>query len=323
VLARCNSLWRTRNHLINAGPLALAIGDLAAASRAVLELARVPDAGDTLLASWQGQLNGRLALARERPGQALIAFRRALALSRRGGLWDSEHLALIGIGRSAERLGRVAAALAAYAAAERMMGPLLAGIPLGEGQAAFMHERQAASERLLELLVQRGEPEAALAIGRRARARVLRALSQPARMEHMTPALRARWEAAIARYHALRSELERTRAGEWRLPGDRRAAAGLQLDAQRERALGALDQAHALLTGERAQRDEPLARATAEEPLLALFPLATSTPTWFAAATTSRSARHLRAQRRRLSLRRRLLCSRPQDMRAASPAFGR
>jgi tetratricopeptide (TPR) repeat protein len=248
-LAACASPWRTRNHAINRGLLALQLGERDAAAAALATIDHLQGGQDAPLSTWALELRGRVALALRRPKDALVAFQHALALSQRAGLWDNEHLAQVGIGRSFEALGRVQPAIDAYSAADTLMGRLLGSIPLGEGQAGFLHEREAGTEQLVALLVQRGKPEQALAVARRARARVMQSVSHAARLERMDAGTRARFEAAIARYRSERARIEHEQAEAWKLPADRLAASQAAFARQHTAALEALDAAHALLQG--------------------------------------------------------------------------
>jgi hypothetical protein len=270
-LTACASPWRARNHAINRGLLAVQWDDRSTAEGALEALDHLQGGQDALLSTWELELRGRYALAEHRPKNALAAFQRALMLSQRAGLWDNEHLAQVGIGRSFEALGRVQPAIDAYSAADALMGRLLGSIPLGEGQAGFLHEREAGTEQLVALLVQRGKPEQALAVARRARARVIQSVSHATRLEHLDAATRAQFEAAIARYRSLRAQIEREQAEAWKLPADRLAASQAAFARQHAAALEALDAAHALVQGGAVQAATRPELGTGEA-LLAYFP---------------------------------------------------
>jgi hypothetical protein len=274
-LLQCSSPRRHRNHLINAGLLAL---QQDAAPQAVLALAELDqmqegqEGKDALLVTWEFELRGRVALAMHHADQALAAFQRALVLSQRAGLWNNEHLAQLGIARSQQQLEKPRAAVAAYLAADRLLDALLGSIPLGEGQAGFLHERETGTQQLIALLVQIGEPAQALDAARRARARVIRSVSHPARLQRMDAATRARWEAAITRYQVQRAALERAEAEAWKLPVDRLAKSQASFAVGRQHALEALDEAHALLQDGALDAAQRLAAPEPEEALLAYFP---------------------------------------------------
>jgi tetratricopeptide (TPR) repeat protein len=270
-LQRCKSPWRERNHQINAGLLALQQADVATATAAVRRLAALEGGEDALLRTWQAELRGRVELARGRAAPALEAFHEARELAERAALWDSEHLAWAGIGRALERLGRRDRAIDAYQAADRTMDRLLAGIPLGEGQAGFLREREAAAQRMIALLVERGRPAEALARARHARSRLLQSLSHALRLSRLSPEARARWESAIRRYRTLRDALERAQADSWQLPADRLTASRAELERTRSEALVALDHAHALLA-DGSTHAAPTLELPANAVLLAYFP---------------------------------------------------
>ena len=271
-LAQCSSPRRRRNHLINAGLLALQQHAVPEAVQALAELDQMPEGKDALLVTWEFELRARVALATRHADQALAGFQRALVLSQRAGLWNNEHLAQLGIARSQEQLKNPRAAVAAYLAADKLLDALLGSIPLGEGQAGFLHEREAGTQQLIALLVQIGEPAQALDAARRARARVIRSVSHPARLRRMDAATRARWEAAITRYQVQRAALERAEAEAWKLPLDRLAKSQASFAVERQRALEALDAAHALLQDGALDASQHLAAPDPEEALLAYFP---------------------------------------------------
>jgi tetratricopeptide (TPR) repeat protein len=274
-LEGCASRRRRRNHVINAGLFALQQGDTEALRAALAELDALRGGDDALLATWAFELRGRAALAAGQPNDALAAFRRALALSQRSGFWDNEHLAQVGIGRSFEALRKPRDAIAAYAAAEALMDRFLSSVPLGEGQAGFLHERESGTRRLIALLVDVGQPAQALDVARRARARVIAELAHPTRLEQLDAAARARWESAVVRYRTQRAALEREQAEAWKLPADRLAQSQATWIEARRAALAALEEANALLRDGDASRAEApaLARPGPREVLLSYFPI--------------------------------------------------
>ncbi len=269
-LEACRDGWRRRNHLINGGLLALSAGDLQGAREALEAIASLEDHKDIQLRVWEFELGGRVALAEQAPRRALVAFEAARALSQRAGLWDSEQLAELGIGRSLERLGRLAAAAEAYGAADRLLDKLLDGVPFGEGLGGFVHEREAATQALVTLWTRMAQPARALELARRGRARVIRSLARTSWIAAMDASTRARWEEAIAHYRAERAALERAELDSWQLPADRLPVFRAELAERRRALLASFDRARALLSGG-APPERPLSAPSPHEPLFALF----------------------------------------------------
>jgi cellulose synthase operon protein C len=273
-LLTCHSEWRVRNHFINVGLLAAIQADAARSSQALQSLAVLPPTHDVSLSAWELELRGRVALLQHEPKAALQHFSLALAQSQRAGLWDNEHLAQLGIGRSQEALGKGQRALDAYAAADELLDRLLGAVPLSEGEAGFLRERESGTRQRIALLVALKRPADAFDVARRARARVLESVAYPSRLARLTPVDRARFEAALARFHGERSQLEKDAANAWSLPQDELAAANEALAQHRAAAFAALDDAHAILQGGRATQQRILPSPPAGTALLGHYPVA-------------------------------------------------
>jgi hypothetical protein len=272
LLGDCSNPWHQRNHRVNAGLLAFHANDLAGARAALDALTRLQGGDDIALRAWELELRGRLALAERRGDDARDAFERELVLGRSAGLWDNEHLAALGLGQSLELLADVTGAEAAYVHAEDLVGRLFVGIPLDEGLHGFLQERELGAQRLVALLVRAHKPREALAVARRARARLLRALSYASRLEALSAEDRRRWERAVAHYRQERSSLEQHKAESWTLAEDQLAPFERELAERQRTTLEALDGVHEVL-----QKASPGVHELGEEshhvPTWTLFPL--------------------------------------------------
>ncbi len=133
-------------HAVAAGNLAFAAllegrpedaaRDLAEARRAVPE----PPLSESFF--WL-DLDGRVALARRQPARALAIYDEMEQRAGAALLPEHEWSALVGRGAAYEQLGRVSDALAAYERAEEKLDDASLSIPIGEGRARFLVEREA------------------------------------------------------------------------------------------------------------------------------------------------------------------------------------
>ncbi|HEX9670360.1 MAG TPA: CHAT domain-containing protein [Thermoanaerobaculia bacterium] len=250
----------------------LQTGEVDAARRWLAEARRLlPQPGAKLLL-WQEDLEARLLLATGEARSALAVYGR-LAERARGtespeAAWRAAH----GQARAHEALGEVPRALAAHAAAEELLARASLLVPMHEGRATFMAQREGATRRHLDLLLRAGRNAEALAVARRARSRTLRDLRLAVRLGSLPPVERAVWDRGMAAHLAAREELDRMAAESWRLPGGE-ARRALEQSGRRMHALrGDLEALLARLDPRAAGSGEPPPLA-AGELLLAYHPL--------------------------------------------------
>lgn len=245
--SRCPDQARTAVVRLNLAIVALKLGQVSVALEHLEAAAAQEPARSTWFQVWLSDLRGRAALARGAPEDALRAFERAARLAEGGLDAAARWRAALGRGRAQQALGQPEAAIAAFEHAEQILLDEALGVPADAGRGAFVGEREASAEALVELLVGVGRAEQAMQVARRARARVLLTLRRAHQIEGMTAAQRARWEGGIARWRTARAALEQAAEGDWRLSGvdleaarHARARSEAQVRAHLEEALSAL-----------------------------------------------------------------------------------
>ena len=169
---------------------------------------------------WAWDIEGRLELARGRRRSALEAYRRLATAARETrspeALWRSE----VGRARALEDLGETRAALEAYAEAEALLDRQALLVPMHWGRGSFVTQRQGATLRYLDRLLQEGEVETALAVSRRSRSRLLRSFRGSARVASLPADEHSGWYRAIEGYLSQRAEVDELAATYWRLSGE-------------------------------------------------------------------------------------------------------
>lgn len=272
LFAQCNKPWYRRSHLANRGLLALAEGDLADAERAAAALRRAGVTSDATSHAAELDFLARLELAKGHPQAARQAFGRARAFAVNAGLWDQELRAGVGEARAYELLAKKELAVESYLLNEQRVGAMMDGLPFGEGLAGFVREREAATRRLIKLLVDLERPGQALRVARTARARTIDSLSLATRISSLNEQEQERWDQAIAEYHARRAELEHAESESWQLPADRLPSARAQFSSRQKALLASLDSLRAVLAPAHA-RMPSFAPGSPARPLLGLFPV--------------------------------------------------
>lgn len=216
--ATCADPHRVANALVN-GALARLLGNDATGALELLTRSRKsvdePSAAVTLY--WL-EVEGRAELARGDARRALAVFERERALAESLHAEPMRWRAELGVADARERLGDVRAALEAYRRAEDAVAGSSLWIPLGEGRASFLAERDEATARHVRLLRRERRDDDALAVLRRARLGVLGPLEWARSLARLEPASRARWEVAVGAYRQERATLEGEAAREWSLP---------------------------------------------------------------------------------------------------------
>lgn len=246
-----NSLGATEWRLGRAGAARALYGQARELARRIGD--RSTEAYARVNLGWLDEVEGRT-------DAAVAHHRAALATFREGGDPRGETSALFGLARAERRRGDLAAARvgveAALAGIERLGG----GVADVEARSAFLADRHGYYEFLVDLLIEMGEPAAALQASERGRARVLLELLRLGRANltaGVAPELLAREREVAARLEAVALErLRRTTAG-------RPAAAAVAA------ALPALTEELAEVRGRiRAQNPSYAALAAAEAPTL-------------------------------------------------------
>lgn len=212
----CRGALRRANLLAEQAELALATGDAA--------LARTSIDGALLASPPPGlrieldDARGRAALASgDRPG-ARVAFEEARSRSSELGHLEGVWSALLGLARVALTDGDAKEAERHLLGAEAALDALADRLPalLGHGSLATAH-LEGTRLLLAAVLVTPGRAGEALAIVRHARRRGLRTLHHRLTVSAMSPATRARWEAAAGAYLAVRARLEEEAEQDWSL----------------------------------------------------------------------------------------------------------
>ncbi len=193
-------------------------------SRSFLQRARrlQPRPQRRILLWWQ-EIEARLALAAGDHGVALSLFSQEARSAAEASIPRAQWRAELGTARTLWALGEQTQALEAFQRSAELLDSEALNVPVGEDRAAFVAQREWASCLHLEALLAAGRPAAAMQAARRSRSRVLRSLWRGQRLAFLTPPDRQRWDANIARYHAMRSALDRNLQDEWQLPKDQLA----------------------------------------------------------------------------------------------------
>jgi CHAT domain-containing protein len=234
-----------------------------AAARAALDRSRgLPGIEGMWLKLAQLDLEGRLALAENKPAVALAAFTRLASLAPKG----TPHLearwsALTGLGETQLALSRTDAARDAFAAAEGLLDDAALLVPTGEGRGVLVAGYERSARGLVESLVRLGREREALDAVRAARARVARALVTVAEIAAMGPERRAQWESTVAAYRRARAELEAQAAQDWTLPAKELEAQRAARAARETELRKSLDEAMSLLARGRPTQLRPLSLA--------------------------------------------------------------
>ncbi len=190
---------------------------------------------------WRRELEGRLALAEGRPKAALRRYGEMARLAAAGLEEDLLWRAAGGRARALAATGRVEEALAALAEAEHHLDEASLMVPFTAGRDTFLAERQGGVVLYLELLLENGRPEAAFALARRSRSRVLRGLLRRRRLADLTPDEQGRWDRAVSAWRARRADLDAAAAEDWQLSAERLGRLAAERAAARGELLRDLD----------------------------------------------------------------------------------
>lgn len=238
----CGDLTRLNLGLNRA--LALAgSGQAWEANRELVESEPLLHAGTTLHRLWWSELEGRLSLADGRASEALAHFRHMEELAATAFEPEGRWRATVRQAEALDRLGSPEKAIELYARAAALLEDQSLQVPLGEGRAAFVADRDASIGRYLDLLLRNGRVKEALVVARQSRSRALASIRRGHRLAQLDGEAQARWDLHVGRYLALRSEIEHSMQGEWTLTSFNRDQIQRQRSDRRSQALEALDQA--------------------------------------------------------------------------------
>lgn len=221
--------------------MALAQGRLKEAERHAAEAREAGDAQPHVLL-WLLDTEARIAASEGKLNEALDIFSRLESLARRVRAPGAEWRALVGRAGALGTKRDVEGAIAAFRAAERKLDENSLALAIGGPRSQFVAARGLSLERHVELLIEADQQGEAVAVLRRARARLLRGLDTAYRVRALSGAARQRWEAAVGRYLADREALEALDADLWAVSKSKRSAnrkAGAELERQIETALDA------------------------------------------------------------------------------------
>ena len=232
-------------------------------------------------------LDARLALGRGDTKSALDAFERERALAAAALLGAEEWRAETGRGDALLAVARLPEAERAFSNAEALVASESLRVPLGEGRARFLADREASARGLVETLVRAGRLADAFRAARRSIARVEGGALVRARLASLAPDARERWDRAIGDYTRDRARLDELAADDWKLAGDELDRARTRRAAEASKARASLDAALAVLPRD-TELERPLA---AGEVALLAFPLAAGFVAFDADALAVRATR--------------------------------
>ena len=246
----CRILDERRNVRVNLALAYLHDGDLAAARRWLGE-AQSLSADEPLpnLLLWAWDVEARIRLAEARPRDALALYDELAARARELESPEAQWRVAYWRAQAREAAGDVAGALADYARAETLLEREQLLVPMHGGRDTFVAQRDRATRRHLELLLQQGRDAEALGVVRRARRRYLASVRRFTSVAALAAAEREAWDQSVADYQRQREELDAEAAASWRLPGDDWRAAEERRHGRRRELQDRLDELLAMLEG--------------------------------------------------------------------------
>lgn len=207
------------NARINLSLAYLHAGDVDASAR-LLDTLR--DEGDLApsLAHWLHDAQGRVALRRQDPQAALLAYDALAELAQRHYDDQARWRAQAGRAQALETLGQLSAALEAYSQAEALLASQTVQVPVNAGRETFLARHRWVTLAYLRLLIDQGHLAEAYTVARDARSRTLRSLRRADRLAALDEGERTRWREAMAAYVRARDQLAAQAAEDWMLPAD-------------------------------------------------------------------------------------------------------
>ncbi len=245
-LGTCTGPVETANGRTNLALAALVVGDVSRAE-AEVRAARAAGPPPAFVAEWLLDIEARIALARGDTRGALARYDELAARAEAARSPEAVWRAALGRGVALETAKDDAGAEKAYRAAEGMLEDQSAQVPLNDGRAGFLAERDRSARHLADMLLRRGDVRGAWDVVRRARSRALRSTQRLDHVAALAPDLRHRWEQAMARYAVERDALEKASVEAWSVPADQLETFSTAQRAREDRARAALDDAFAAI----------------------------------------------------------------------------
>ena len=242
------------------------------AGRALEEARAFASSETPRLRLWRLDLEARAIMDRQ-PARALQLYDELAGEAERVVSLEGRFRATVGRARAHRALRQPSAALADFAAADRLIDEQSRHVPVHEGRDTLVGQRETATCEYLELLLAEGQPQRAFDLVRRDRSRLLYQLAIRDRLTRLEPAEQQKWDQALSRYQALRYAIDREAAAQWQLPLDQVDRARDRHTSQLARAQQELDRAVAGLGdfGDRGERN--LSPPAKDEVILAYHPL--------------------------------------------------
>ena len=222
---------------------------------------------------WWFDLEGRAAIAERHPARALHLYEQLKEMAERALSVEGRFRASLGRARAQKDLGHRAAALASLAEADSLLDEQSWHVPAHEGRETFVGQREEATRMYLGLLLEEGQQQSAFALARRARSRLLRQLTVRDRLPQLNREEQVGWDRAVARYRALRNDIDAEAARDWQLSINQKLRARENRKSQLAQALEGLDRAVASLGNLGTGGESRLAPPRPGEVVLAYHPL--------------------------------------------------
>ncbi len=201
---------------------------------------------------WLVDIEGRIALSNRSYDRARAAYQRLGRLSEETASVEGAWRAEVGRAQVELAMGRPGEALTAFANAEARLDQQSLGVSIGGDLSSFVAARTRVAQAQIDLLVREKRLEEAIAVSRRSRARVVRALRRGYRLAELSGDARARWEDAVGRFWRLRDRLDRSVGEEWTTAESRRAERQDQRERIEREIRRAFDDALSALPADRA-----------------------------------------------------------------------
>ena len=196
---------------------------------------------------WWLDLDGRIALAEERPAAALRSFDQLGELAAETTSFDGALRAAFGQARAHQALGDAATALDVLRGAEALLDGQSLQVPVNEGRETFLAARRSVVSLHIELLLDQGSTAEAMTVARHARSRILRQLAHVDSLATLSAAARARRARLLTAYQQRRAALEARARDDWKLPADELRHERAARKAEAEAVKRLLDEAYLVL----------------------------------------------------------------------------
>jgi tetratricopeptide (TPR) repeat protein len=253
----CPDVNRHAGVLLDLAEVAQRRGRLAVARERLAEARRSVPNPQSVIALAASALEARLDLDEGDPARALAAYEILASAAGPTILPEWRYATELGRGEAYEALGRFDEALASYAEAEATVNDQSLLVPMAEGRASFVADREKSARLRIDLLLRRGRSADALASARASRARPLAAFQRAARLERLPIEKRKEWERSIESYRRLRDGLEREAADVWKWSTERVARERTAREARNAELRAALDGAFSALAAQAPNADPP------------------------------------------------------------------